>query len=119
MPAAYTTDLRERVIKAHLEEKMKIVNISRLFNLSRNTIGNWLQLYRQTDSVKPRKALRKGFPPKVQDLERFKKIIDAEPGITLARLAATYGGISPSTATRTLRRLGYTRKKNLYMQETK
>ena len=53
----------------------------------------------------------------MKDIARFSAIINNEPGITQAQLAKKYSDISPSTVARTLKRLGYTRKKSFIYRE--
>ena len=117
MPAAYSNDLRIRVINAH-KGNMAPGAIVGTFGVARTTVYNWLTRYGKTGSVKPTRRKRFGRERIVGNPGRFRAIVDAEPGITQARLAEAYGGISSSTAGRTLARLGYTRKKKLYVRGT-
>ena len=111
MPRAYAMELRIRVIKA-LEEGMRIINISKLFNVSRDTIYKWKGLKDKQGNLKAAKGYQKGHSHKIRDPKAFKEFFETNKNKTSKELAIQWGNISPMTILREIRKLGYSYKKN-------
>jgi transposase len=60
MPAAYSIDLREKVIAA-IDRGEKKSQVSRMFNISRDTIDRWLNRRDSQEIYKPYKAIKVGI----------------------------------------------------------
>ena len=51
---AYSTDLRERVVHAYTAGEGSVRELAELYRLAKNTVENWLGLFRATGRVAPR-----------------------------------------------------------------
>lgn len=120
MPAPYPLELKERVMRV-LDSGMRITNISKLFNISRDTIYKWKNSKEKTGSIQLKTNYQKGHSHKIQDLEKFKNFIEEYKDKTTQELAILWKDISPSTITKYMRKCGLTYKKKLFIipKETK
>ena len=110
MPAAYSMDLRLKVLKA-IERGEKKSHISRTFGISRNTIDLWLKQRDQTGSIAPKSYSRRGPAPKIEDWEAFREFATAHAHLTQQQMADLWPTpISDRTIGKALRRIGFTRK---------
>ncbi len=114
MGRAYSEDLRLQVVKA-LDGGMSKMAAHRLFGISRSTLDDWLQLRERTGRVAAT-VYRRGRLPALNDAQALAAFVQAQPDRTLAEMAQAWhqaGGpkVSADTFSRSLRRLGYTRKK--------
>lgn len=113
--AAYSQDLRERVLRAR-ERGESPTTIARRLEVSRVWVYQVWNRYQQSGERASRKI--GGYRrPKLQDSEELlRSWIKAEPDLTLVEICArlkTQGiGVSPSTLWYRLDRLGLTVKKN-------
>ncbi len=119
MPAAYSKDLRERVVAAYESGVGDQVEVARRFDVGEATVRRWWALKRKTGSVAPKR------PPAVRPDRRalnaegeakLAALVAATPDASeeeLARDMAEQHGIHicRSTVNRALRRLNLTRKK--------
>jgi transposase len=110
---AYSTDFRERVLQ-HCDEGETATHIAELFKISRNTIKKWQDLRTQTGSLQ-KPPLTRSF--KKLDPQKVKEFFDAKPD-ALQREAAEAFGVAKTAIQKTLRKIGYTRKKNVLIQRT-
>lgn len=112
--AAYSIDLRQRVIDACDEGIDSRSEIAQRFSVSQSWVRRLLQRRRDTGSIAPRP--RKGGRTPVfdaDDLKRLAEAVAARPDATLVELAKACGVACSTSATdRALRRLGITRKKS-------
>lgn len=118
MPAPLAVDLRKRAVDAYLGGGMSYAEAAEQFGIGEATLNRWLALRRETGEVVPR-ARGGGNPAKIrgEDAERLKHEVSAKPDRTVEELvkhwkAITGVDISPSSMGKTLRRLGFTRKKS-------
>lgn len=115
MPTPYSYDLRAKVLQA-IDEGITKTQVSRVFNLSRNTINLWLKRREETGSYKALVGYQKGYKPKLANLEKFKEFARQHGGKTQAEMAEAWGGdISARTIGKGLKKIGFTRKKNLWL----
>ena len=118
MPAAYSMDLRLKVLKA-IERGEKKSHISRTLGISRNTIDLWLKQRDKTGSIAPKAYSRRGPAPKIEDLEAFREFASAHAHLTQQQMADLWPtSISDRTIGKALRRIGFTRKTNLWIPGT-
>jgi len=117
---AYSVDLRERVVEAHRAREGSYSELAKRFAVGRATVSRWLRLHRETGAVRKR-PYGGGRRPKVigKELDTFRDLVEAKNDSTRAELARSLQkktGIAASVATigRTLRRLGWTRKKRRF-----
>ena len=107
----YSNDLRERVVKARLSGR-SVSEIVELYQVSTNSVYRWVSQHQKTGSVSPKQ--RGGYKKsKIDDLERFEEFAKAHAHSTLSRMKEQWGeDVSLMCLSRTLKRLGWTRKKN-------
>ena len=112
MAAAYSMDLRERVLKdskAGLSSKDLAVR----YHVSRAWVDALKQRHRETQSIAPRKQTKFRHRVLEGQEERLKALVAAKPDATLAELRE---GLATSAALATiwreLNQLGFTIKKN-------
>jgi transposase len=118
---AYTTDLRERVIKVYDEDKWTIGQIAQRFK-----VGEWWihKLKRQrllTGGIDPIKG-KVGKPRSFQGkpLAQLEHYVRQHPDATLEQIGEALGAsCTLVTIHNTLRRLGYRFKKNAAGQRTR
>ncbi len=116
MAKAYSYDLRQKVINAIELDGMRKSEAAQVFQLSRNTIDLWLK--RKVDTgdyqAKPHRATGNGH--KITDWDRFRAFVKQHGDKTQAQMAALWdGNISARTISRALHKLGWSRKKDLWL----
>lgn len=118
MPAPLAIDLRKRAVDAYLRGGMSYEEAAEQFGVGEATLNRWLALRRETGEVVPRPR-GGGNPAKIrgEDAVRLKAVVIEKPDRTLAELvshwkAITGVSISTSSMGKTLRRLGFSRKKS-------
>jgi transposase len=112
--AAYSMDLRERVVAACDEGVDTRAEIAERFSVSESWVRRLSQRRRESGSIAPRP--RGGGQPPAFDAEaagRLREAVAADPDATLKELAAASGvACSTSAVGRALNRLRITRKKS-------
>jgi len=112
--AAFSIDLRERVVAACDDGLDTRVELAERFSVSESWIRRLLQRRRETGSIAP-KPRGGGQPPAFDDeaAGRLRQAVAAAPDATLKELAGASGvACSTSAVDRALKRLGITRKKS-------
>lgn len=113
MPAPYSYDLRIKVIEA-IDGGMGKTQASKIFNISRNTINLWLNKRKQTGDYRAKKGYQQGYGSKITDLEKFREFARKHGSQTQAEMAEAWEKeISDQTIGKALKKIGFTRKKNL------
>lgn len=119
MPQSYSYDLRKKVMKA-LDEGMKKTEASKIFNISRNTINLWLTRRKESGDYKAKKGYQQGYNPKVSNLAEFQEFVQKNSSKTQKEMAEAWGEkISDQTIGKALKKIGFTRKKNLWVSREK
>ena len=118
MTKSYSEDLRKRVVKARLSGE-RAEDVAARFGVGRDCVYRWVALHKITGTLKPRK--RGGYrQPKIQDLEKFRKFAEIHSGSLLPEMAQAWGGgVSAMCISRTLKRIGWSRKKNSGLPRTR
>lgn len=115
MPAAYSNDFRNRAIAA-VDRGEKKSHICRMLQISRNTLDLWLKAREQTGSFKAKRNYKRGPAPKIQNLVEFREFAQKNGGQTQQEMAERWTEeISRITIGKALKRIGFTRKKNLWI----
>jgi len=107
----YHLDLRKRVINWVLNGKSRL-SASQVFEVHYNTVKAWVANYRNTGEYMalPRERSKRG---KV-NAEELRQAISTSPDSFQSELACRFG-VSQSTISRTLAKLGLTRKKKPFI----
>ena len=115
MPKTYSMDFRLKVLDA-IDEGQKKSQVSRTFNISRNTIDLWVKQRETTGSVAPRTYAQRGPEPKINDLEAFRQFATENGHLTHQQMAQQWPEpVSRRTIGNALTRIGFTRKKNVWL----
>ena len=113
MPAPYSYDLRRKVIEA-IDDGMGKTEASKLFRISRNTINLWLHRREESGDYRAEDGYQRGYGAKITDLEEFKEFARKHGSQTQKEMAQAWiGEISDKTIGKALKKIGFTRKKNL------
>ena len=112
-------DLRLRVISAYAEEGQSMGQIGKRFMMPKGTVQNIIEHYNSTGGLAPKPPNAGRKPAFDSDaLERLAADVDANPDATLEELRDRSGlAISLVAVHRTPKKLGFARKKNLYMRK--
>jgi transposase len=112
---AYSTDLRERILRA-VDDGLSKSEAARRFGVSRATVKRYFRHLRQTGSLAPKE--RRGPAPAIGPAQHgaLRAQLAAAPDATLAQHCATWEReqgtrVSVATMHRAIARLGWTRKK--------
>ena len=88
---------------------MTSTELNKILKISRNTIHLWIKKYKNTGNLE--RSPGSGKKPKIDDLEKFKKIVDDNPDATQKELGQLYGGASQPVVCKAMKKIGYTYKK--------
>jgi transposase len=117
MPAAYSNDLREKVMAA-LDRGEKKSHVSQMFNISRDSIDRWLKRREVTGNVKAAQGYQKGHSHRIEDWDQFRAFAQKYGDKTQAEMTQLWpGAISKRTIARALAHIDWTRKKRLMATE--
>ena len=115
MSSPYSYDLRAKVLQA-IDEGMSQTQASRVFKLSRNTINLWLKRREETGDYQAKVGYQKGYRPLIADLDKFKEFAHQQGRKTQTEMAQAWSEkISARTIGKALKKIGFTRKKNLWV----
>lgn len=116
MANPYSYDLRKKVIEAIELDGMKRCEASVAFNISRNTINTWFQRRAETGDFYPKVRQKQEKRQKITNWEKFEAFVKENGDKTQAEMAELWEGkISERTICRALKKIGFTRKKNLWL----
>jgi len=111
MPAAYSHDLREKVVAA-IDRGERKSHVSQMFNISRDTLDRWLKRRETTGSVQAVQGYQQGHSHRVKDWQAFRAFAQTHGDRTQAEMAQLWPGpISQRTMARALAQIDWTRKK--------
>ena len=115
MPAPYSYDLRSKAVAA-VKRGEKKVEVSHFFKISRNTLDLWLKKERETGDVKASLPVGVGTRPKIHDLKKFENFVRENRDKTQKQMAQLWGDeASQQNISYACKKLGITRKKNLWL----
>lgn len=117
MPASLPKEMRERIVKAHVEDGLSEQEVAELFKVGRSSVRRFLARHRSDESLDPR--VPRGATPKLgtEELEWIKARITDNPYQSTYDLADAYNEhfvenqVHRSTILRALKSLNLTHKK--------
>lgn len=125
MPAAYSTDLRQRIVNAYEAQGGSQRQLAKRFQVSLSFVKRLISRYRTTGSIKA-KPHGGGALPKIKTSEReqLQQLVGEQPDALLRELCERWEhhkGVKVSIATmhRQLQQLRLTTKKKLCMPVSK
>jgi len=111
MPAPYSDDLRQQALAAVKRGERK-TDVSRMFNISRNTLDLWLKREEQNGDCQAITNYQQGCRHKITDWQRFSGFVQQHGDKTQAQLAKLWGdNVTQQNISDALRHLGLSRKK--------
>ena len=112
MPAPYSEDLRQKVIGA-VERGERKTEVSRMLNISRNTLDLWLVRQAETGSFRSKVTVAKP-KTKINDWERFREFIKQHGEKTQIEIAKLWGeGVTQQNISDAMKKIGVSRKKRV------
>jgi transposase len=105
-------DLRMRVTRALSDGKQTFREVARRYDISLSSVCRYQKLCKKNVTPANKKRHYKKSRRKIQDLEAFREFVDKNNDLTLKELAEKYGGISYECVRLTLKKIGYSYKKN-------
>ena len=102
---AYSIDFRKKVLD-YCERTHNIAKATDLFNISRNTIYQWLKLQQKTGKLEHQ---AKGIQPKKVDRKKLIAYLEDYPDAYLSEIATVFD-CHPTTIHYALKSIGYIRK---------
>ena len=119
---AYSEDLRKKILEA-LGRGATKSEAARSFGVSRSSVKRYAKLADEGRPLAPKK--RPGLKPKMDEIARrlLEQDLQERPAATLCERREYLGRVagvrvSESTVSRVLRRLGWSRKKDLWQRES-
>lgn len=106
MPAPYSVDLREKVLK-YLEQNHTHAEASKLFNIGEATVQRWASQYKKQGHVKPRK---RPYAYRIIDPDELKNFLEENPDMFLFEIAEHFS-VTLQAIFYACKRLKITRKK--------
>ena len=120
MPKPYSYDLRQKVIQSIELDGMKKSEAAQVYQISRNTINLWLQRKVSTGDYRALPNQPPGNGNKITNWEQFENFVKINGDKTQSDMAKLWSGeISKRTISRALKKIGFTRKKNLWLSRTR
>ncbi len=113
MPAPYSEDLRQKALAA-VERGERKIDVSRMLNISRNTLDLWLKRKEQTGTCRAITHYQQGTRHKIKDWQKFREFVHQHGGKTQRQMAALWGeGVSQQNISNAMQKIGASRKKRL------
>jgi len=118
MAAPYSDDLRHKAIAAVKRGDRKI-DVSKMFHISRNTLDLWLKREQETGDWRATTNYQPGCRHKITDWERFGAFVQQHGDKTQGQMTALWGeGVTQQNISDALRKIGISRKKELWLSRT-
>ena len=115
MPGAYSDDLRSKALEA-VKRGIPKKEVCDTFGISLSSLYLWIQRLEQTGSYSAKTGYQKGYGQRITDLATFERFVQANPDKTQAEMAALWPEeVSRRTISRMLKKIGFTRKKDLWV----
>ena len=111
MSKAYSSDLRNRVIKCFIA-KMKHADIAEKLDISLITIRKYSIKYKKEGKIEFKKEAKRGRKPKITDFQKLCDFAKENNHLTLTDMAKKWGDISYAAIQRSVKKAGLTFKKN-------
>jgi len=113
MPAPYSDDLRTKAIAA-VERGERKIDVSRMLNISRNTLDLWLKRQEHQGNCRAIRHYQQGCRHKITDWQRFSEFVQQHGDKTQGQMAALWGdNVTQQNISDALRKIGVSRKKRL------
>jgi transposase len=118
MSKPFSQDLRKRVVAA-VESGTEPEKVAEIFQVHVTTVEKWIILKKETGSLEIKSGYQNGHSHKITDLEAFKKFVLANKNDSLEALAQKIGSVSDTTVGRAMKKIEFSKKKDIWIQGTK
>ena len=119
MSFPYREDLRQKAIAA-VERGEGKTKVSRLLNISGNTLDLWLKRKREVGNCRAITHYQQGCRHKITDWERFREFAHQHGDKTQGQMAKLWGdNVTQQNISDALQKIGYSRKKDLWVSRTR
>lgn len=113
---AYSVDFREKIVTAHLVEKMSIRKVAVRFSVSKSLVQKLVKLQKTEGDLQPKKTGKPQFSYLTNSQAEVKELVADHPDATLVELCEFYlektgNWVSRTAMCRYLQILGLPRKK--------
>ena len=106
----------KKLLRRSLRNGLKKSEASEYFNISRNTINLWLKRREETGDIRVKREKKTGPLSKITDWQKFEDFVQIYGNKTQVEMAELWPvEISERTISRGLKKIGFTRKKNLWV----
>ncbi len=111
MAAPYSNDLRQKATAA-VERGERKTDVSRMMNISRNTLDLWLKRKEQEGNCQAITNYQQGCRHKIRDWQKFREFVQQYGDKTQGQMAKLWGdNVTQQNISDALRKLGLSRKK--------
>lgn len=115
---AYSVDFRQKIVAAHLTEKMSIRKVATRFAVSKSCVQNLVNLQRTEGNLQPKQRGKPQFSHLTNAETEVKDLVAEHPDATLVELCELFAiktgnWVSRTAMCRCLQKLGLNRKKKL------
>ena len=115
---AYSVDLRQKIVAAHLIEKMSIRKVATRFAVSKSCVQKLVNLQRAEGDLQPKQRGKPQFSHLTNAEPEVKDLVAEHPDATLVELCELFAiktgnWVSRTAMCRYLQKLGLNRKKKL------
>jgi putative transposase len=115
---AYSLDLREKIIAAHLEQKISIRRVAQIFAVSKSLVQKLVKQQRVEGNLASKKSGKPQFSHLTTAQAELRNLVRENPDATLVELCelfaqSTGNWVSRTAMSRQLQQLGLNRKKRM------
>jgi transposase len=97
-----------------------VQKVSEIYKISRKVISDWKKLKSESGDIKAKEGHQRGHRNIIKDADMLKKFLEQSPNKTGVGLARGWSeGISTSAMNHSLRKFGFSYKKNFLSPKTK
>lgn len=113
---AYSVDLRQKIVTAHLTEKMSIRKVATRFGVSKSLVPKLVKLQQTEGNLQPKQRGKPQFSHLTNAEPEVKALVAEHPDATLVELCELFAQktgnwVSQAAMCRYLQKLGLNRKK--------
>ena len=123
MPGPHPVELRQRAVQTYLETDLTQEEVAELFRVGVASVRRWFWRHRDAGHVEPFQMGGERRSKLSEDDEAFVvQVVEMRPDITIAEITEVVClvrevDISDSCIVRALKRLGFSRKKGIYVRQ--
>lgn len=110
-----TEEIRKKAVKAYMDGKANVKQLSEIFGYSRPTICNWIRAYREERRFSPKPGGHRKRCFTDDEITQLQSLLKQKPDITLLEIKEHFNKTcSLSAIHNTIVKIGYVYKKKRY-----